>query len=191
MKKRVGLLGGTFNPPHIGHLVIANEALGQLNLDEIWFMPNGNPPHKEVKGHISNEQRRKMVELAVQSHPSFYVQPIELEREGKSYTVDTIHLLKEQHSTIDYYFIIGGDMVESLQTWYKIDELMKMVSFVGVNRPGHSIKTPFSIEMIEVPNFEISSSAIRLKCKEGKSIKYLVPDSVMTFIEEEKLYGSY
>ncbi|MBM7716336.1 nicotinate-nucleotide adenylyltransferase [Siminovitchia sp. FSL H7-0308] len=190
MSRKVGILGGTFDPPHLGHLIIANEALDQLGLDEIKFMPNQEPPHKKRNTGTSATDRLKMVELAIADHQKFSLEKIELERRGRSYTYDTIKELKERTPDADFYFIIGADMVEYLPNWYKIDELVKLVRFVGTNRPRFQLETPYPIQIVEVPKVDISSTLIRNRVKAGKSVKYLLPDSVIRYIEENRLYGS-
>jgi nicotinate-nucleotide adenylyltransferase len=188
--KRVGIFGGTFDPPHLGHLLMANEVLTSLNLSEIWFMPNHIPPHKQQEQVTDSCHRLKMLELAIADHPKFKVQPIELERKGPSYTYETIQQLKEVYREHDFYFIIGADMVEYLPNWYKVNELIQMVTFVGVKRPGFSLRTPYPLVEVEVPEFAVSSSLIRERVQQGKSIKYLVPESVKLYIEEKRLYGT-
>ncbi|MCR2820468.1 nicotinate-nucleotide adenylyltransferase [Lederbergia panacisoli] len=190
MKKKVGILGGTFDPPHLGHLIIANEVLHRLQLDEIQFMPNQEPPHKERESHTTNRDRIRMLELAIQGNPFFSIEKIELERKGRSYTYDTIKMLVEQNPDDEYYFIIGADMVEYLPYWKEIDELMKMINFVGVNRPNYQLETPYPIIQIEVPFIEISSSMIRKRNKNGETINYLLPYGVIHYIEENQLYES-
>lgn len=187
--RRIGILGGTFDPPHIGHLLIANEVLASLNLEEIWFMPNREPPHKEKPGFLSDEERVKLIELAIADHPRFRLETIELERPGPSYTYDTITLLKKRHPDVDFYFIIGADMIEYLPKWHKISDLVSMIKFVGVGRPDFVADSPFPIIYVDVPEFAVSSSMIRQRVKEGKTIRYLVPESVRKYIEEKKLYG--
>lgn len=132
--KKVGLFGGTFNPPHIGHLIMANEVYVALGLSEVRFMPNAKAPHKEVSQSATNEQRLKMVELAIEGVPYFKLETFELERGGISYTYDTMKALCEREPDVVFYFIIGGDMIDSLHTWYRIDELVELVHFVGVKR---------------------------------------------------------
>ncbi|MGR3765108.1 nicotinate-nucleotide adenylyltransferase [Rossellomorea sp. NS-SX7] len=189
MKKKVGLLGGTFNPPHIGHLVIAQQVLEKANLDEIRFLPNLVPPHKENDETVTAEQRLRMLEGAIIGNPKFDIEKIELQMEGTSYTYDTVKALTERDADIDYSFIIGGDMIEYLPKWYRIADLMGMVHFIGVNRPSYSHETPYRVEYVEVPNLSISSSYIRDSVKNNKSIRYLVTDEVYRIIKEEKLYG--
>ncbi|UYZ20839.1 nicotinate-nucleotide adenylyltransferase [Mesobacillus jeotgali] len=188
--KKVGILGGTFNPPHTGHLVIANEVLHAYGLDEVWFMPNQLPPHKTVDEPISQSDRLAMLELAVAGNQQFKVEKAELDRSGPSYTYETMKILKDMYKEIDFYFIIGGDMVEYLPKWHKIDELVKMVKFVGVSRPSYSTETSYDILYAETPQMDISSSMIRERVKGGKSIRYLLPDSVRVYIEEHGLYGT-
>jgi nicotinate-nucleotide adenylyltransferase len=188
--KKIGIFGGTFDPPHNGHLLMANEVLTFLNLSEIWFMPNRIPPHKQRKRVTDSFDRLKMLELAIDDHPQFKIQTIELEREGPSYTYETICKLKHIYKNYEFYFIIGADMVEYLPNWYKIDELIQLVTFVGVKRPGFSLQTSYPIIEVEVPEFGVSSSLIRKRIKTGKSIKYLVPENVKLYIEEKELYGA-
>lgn len=188
--KKVGILGGTFDPPHNGHLLIANEVLEALELDEIWFLPNQEPPHKVKSGGASNRDRVKMLELATCGHPKYKIEKIELERSGPSYTYDTMKLLHEMHPGLEFYFIIGADMVEYLSKWYKIDELMSLVKFVGVNRPDYEEMTKYPIVNVEVPEMGVSSKLVRDRLKERKTIRYLVPDLVQMYIEENKLYES-
>ncbi|MCA1318862.1 nicotinate-nucleotide adenylyltransferase [Bacillus tianshenii] len=186
--KKVGILGGTFDPPHLGHLLIANDVKHVLSLDEVWFMPNHIPPHKQSDSFTSSDLRLEMIKRAIEGQPYFQVQAIELEREGPSYTYDTILMLKENYPTVDFHFIIGADMVEYLPKWHKIEELVKLVKFVGVKRPGYSITTPLPVIEVETPQFEVSSTLIRQRIKEGRSSHYLVPENVRRMIEEKKLY---
>jgi nicotinate-nucleotide adenylyltransferase len=188
--KKVGILGGTFDPPHVGHLIIANEVLSALDLDEIWFMPNREPPHKKKSEAIRNEDRLQMIEYAIAGNDSFRVEPIELHREGPSYTFDTIKILHEQYPEHQFFFIIGADMIEYLPKWHKIDELVKLVQFVGVERPSYSQNTNYSILSVDVPAMEVSSSMIRERLKVGKTVRYLLPENVIQYIEGKQLYGT-
>lgn len=163
--------------------------LTQLQLDEIWFMPNQQPPHKDSQKGVSSFHRSEMVKRAIENNPFFKMELIELERNGKSYTYDTMKLLTERYDH-QFYFIIGADMIEYLPKWYKVDKLIQLVTFVGVNRPKYNRKTDYPIMDVEVPNIEISSRIIRNKMQEGKSIRYLVPEPVFEYIEENRLYES-
>lgn len=188
--KRVGILGGTFNPPHIGHCMMANEVLNALNLDEVRLMPNAIAPHKEVRLSASDEQRLEMVRLAIEDEPLLKVESFEIERGGISYTHDTMQAMREREQDVEFYFIIGGDSIESLHTWYKIDELRQLVHFVGVNRPGFAATMDAGVQVIEAPEIDLSSSLLRHRLEEGKTVRFLTPEKVETFIRKEGLYGT-
>lgn len=188
--KKVGILGGTFDPPHSGHLLIANEVLCALKLDEIWFMPNQEPPHKKKTDSVDNDERIHMLHLAIEGNPSFKVETIELERTGPSYTVETMEILTSRYVENQFFFIIGADMIEYLPKWHEIDKLINLVQFVGVERPSYSQITEYPILYVDVPSMEVSSSLIRERVKQGKTIRYLLPDSVIRYIEENQLYGT-
>ncbi|WP_153123327.1 nicotinate-nucleotide adenylyltransferase [Peribacillus tepidiphilus] len=188
MKKRVGILGGTFDPPHVGHLIIANEVFHALCLDEVRFMPNRVPPHKEKKSGTSIEDRIEMIKRSISDHDHFKLETIEIEREGPSYTFDTIQLLKKQEPNHEFFFIIGADMIEYLPKWYRIDELMKIIQFVGVKRPPYNEKTSYNVKLIDSPEIFLSSSILRERIRKGISCKYLVHDKVLDYIEKNRLY---
>lgn len=188
--KKIGILGGTFDPPHNGHLLIANEVLNALQLEEIWFMPNHEPPHKKRSNSVSDEDRVQMLELAISGNNSFKIEKIELERNGPSYTIDTMKILTEIHTGYSFYFIIGADMVEYLPKWNRIEELINLVQFVGVQRPGYEVATDYPILYVDVPQMEVSSSDIRARIQTGKPIKYLLPESVISYMMGGRLYES-
>lgn len=188
--KKVGLLGGTFNPPHIGHLIMANEVLHALDLDEVRFMPNANPPHKQKPGEATNEQRAKMVELAIAEAPHFQLELFELKRGGVSYTFETMQAMCDNEPQTDFYFIIGGDMIDSLHTWHQIDELIELVHFVGVKRPGTKAETSYDVQMVEAPEIDLSSTFIRKRLQTGHTLDYLLPQAVEAYIRKEGLYGA-
>lgn len=185
--KSIGILGGTFNPPHMGHLLIAEYVREELKLDEIWFIPTNEPPHKATT-HITFEQRVEMLSGAIEDNPPFAINMIEITRPGKSYTIDTIKELKREYPTYTFYFIIGADMVEYLPHWSRIDELINEVDFVGVNRTGFKLESQYQVLTVDVPLIDISSSLIRQRFASGKSIKYLVPNKVFSYIKENRLY---
>lgn len=187
-KRRIGIYGGTFNPIHIGHLIIANTVLNELNLDEIWFMPDNIPPHKNKKVAIDPRHRLQMLQRAVFDNPRFKIETLELERGGVSYTFDTMMSLKMLCPQDEFYFIIGGDMVKDLPNWYRIDDLMKIVNFVGVRRLGIDVETKYPITWIDGPAFDFNSSMIRDRIYHHKSVRYLVPDAVLEYIKREGLY---
>lgn len=185
--KRIGILGGTFDPPHIGHLLIAEEVRIALSLDKVWFIPSSIPPHKQAAFSTATH-RISMVKKAIQSNTSFVVKTLEIERIGKSYTVDTINILKEKYPDVEFYFIIGADMVEYLPKWHRIDELVKLVTFVGVNRLGFHVESTYPILNIEVPTIDISSTLIRNRIMNDISVNYLLPHLVYDYIKEQQLY---
>lgn len=187
-RKRVGLMGGTFNPIHNGHLVVAEQVASQLGLDKVVFLPDNLPPHVDHKETISAKDRVNMVRLGIADNENFELNTMEIDRGGVSYTYDTVKELKQRHPEADYYFILGGDMVEYLPKWNRIEQLAKMVKFVGVKRTGTKMQSQYPILWVDVPTIDISSTLIRSKVKQGCSIKYLVPDLVAEYIKKEGLY---
>lgn len=184
---KIGLLGGTFDPPHIGHLIIAEEVRVKLQLEEIWFIPSYEPPHKQ-KAKSTIHDRLMMLEQSIQDHKYFKIDTIELNRKGKSYTIDTVNTLKQKYPNYQFYFIIGADMVEYLPNWKNIDELIELVTFVGVNRPGYQLESQYPIKIIDAPIIHVSSSDIRDRVANKQSIKYLVKELVSHYIKEKRLY---
>ncbi|RRG18858.1 nicotinate-nucleotide adenylyltransferase [Weissella viridescens] len=185
---KVGILGGTFNPPHYGHLMIGEQVADQLHLDQIRFMPNALPPHVDEKKAIDAKDRVNMVRAAIMGNRQFDIELSEVMRGGKSYTYDTMAALKEANPNVEYYFIIGGDEVAYLPTWHRIDELLELVHFVGVHRKGQPTETEYPVEWVEMPQLEISSTDIRQRIAEHRSIRYMVPDMVAAYIFKEGLY---
>lgn len=186
--RKIGILGGTFDPPHIGHLIIAEEVRLALELEEVWFIPTYTPPHKD-ESETDATDRIKMTELAIESNPYFKLNSIEIERSGKSYTIDTMNELLKLHPDCEFYFLIGADMVEYLPNWHRIDELLKLIEFVGVKRPGYHLKTPYDILTVDVPTIDLSSTELRGRLKENRSVNYIVPEPVYAYIKGEGLYG--
>ena len=187
-KEKVGILGGSFNPVHLGHLIMAEQAKSQLGLDKVLLMPSNQPPHVDTKKTIDAHLRVAMLERAIQGNAGFGLELIELERQGKSYTFDTMKLLVERYPEKEFYFIIGGDMVEYLPKWYCIDELLELVTFVAVKRPGYKFESHYPVKWIDSPMVALSSTMIRNSIKNKQSIRYLVPRSVEEFILERGLY---
>lgn len=187
--KKVGILGGTFNPPHLGHLIMASEALYAAGLAEVRFMPNYIAPHKEVAG-ASAEQRLAMTRLAISDHSQFKVEDFEIKHGGVSYSFDTLTKLSEQEPDVEFHFIIGGDMVEGLSSWHRIDELVKLIHFIGVKRPGYTTETPYPVMMIDSPELRLSSTLLRERVAANGPLAFLMPEKVEAFIRKERLYGS-
>ncbi|MCI5812198.1 MAG: nicotinate-nucleotide adenylyltransferase [Lactobacillus sp.] len=187
-RKRIGLYGGTFNPVHNAHLLVADQVGRTLCLDKVLLMPDMIPPHVDKKSAIAADYRVDMLKLATKDNPMLGLELAEIERGGVSYTYDTIKELKERHPDTDYYFIIGGDMVDYLPKWHHIHELMRMVNFVGVRRPGAENKSDYPVIWVDVPEVDFSSTDIRQRCHDGRSIKYMVPEAVEKYIKEHQLY---
>lgn len=189
--KRVGILGGTFNPPHIGHLIVANEVKNTLDLDEVRLMPTAVSPHKQVPGDATACQRLRMVELAVADSNGLTAFPFEVERGGVSYTFDTMKQLTEMEPDTSFDFIIGGDMIDMLPEWHRIDELVQLVRLIGVGRPGNIGKTAYPVTMVNVPQIDVSSTLIRKRFSENGTVQFLIPSDVEAFIREVGLYGCW
>lgn len=188
--KKIGIMGGTFNPPHVGHLLMANEVLQALDLEEVRFMPNAIPPHKEEPDGATGEQRLHMTALAIEDHAKFKLEPYEIQKGGTSYSFETLQALKEREPDCDFYFIIGGDMVDSLHTWYRIEDLLELVHFVGVDRPGIEGKSELPVIHVAAPIIDVSSTLLRERLKNNQSVRYLLPQKVEHYIREEGLYGT-
>ena len=190
-RRRLGVMGGTFDPIHNGHLVAASEVAAALNLDEVLFVPTGQPWQKDEVTATSD--RYLMAEIATAANPRFKVSTIDIDRSGPTYTVDTLRELRELHPEADIFFITGADAVSSIGSWKDSGELWDLAKFVAVTRPGHLLDLPDSptgaIEVLEIPALAISSTDIRQRVAEGKPIWYLVPDGVVQFIAKHGLYG--
>lgn len=188
--KRIGFLGGTFNPIHIGHLAIAHMAMEKCLLDKVIFIPSNWPPHKTAHGLVAASHRYRMVELAIKNHPYFEISDFEIKKEGKSYTIDTMHYFEKQFSPkTKFFFIIGGDLLPELPKWRYIKDLLRLMTFIVVNRPGESHKLKgIPYLSVTMPGIDISSSYIRNRLAQQKTVKYFVPDSVIDYIQKHKLY---
>ncbi|WP_462128570.1 nicotinate-nucleotide adenylyltransferase [Streptococcus parasanguinis] len=187
-RKQVGILGGNFNPVHNAHLVVADQVRQQLGLDKVLLMPEYEPPHVDAKGTISEHHRLKMLELAIEGIEGLEIETIELERKGISYTYDTMLLLNERDPDTDYYFIIGADMVDYLPKWHRIDELVEIVQFVGVQRPRYKAGTSYPVIWVDVPLMDISSCMVRDFVAKGRTPNFMLPKPVLDYIKKEGLY---
>lgn len=189
--KRIGILGGTFNPIHIGHLAMAEAAREQLRLDRVIFVPAYLPPHKSGKNVISAKDRCRMVELAVAGAPCFEVSDIEIKRKGKSYSIDTIKEVRRRFPAgTKVFFIIGEDNLAGLPKWKSIKELLGLVNFVVINRAGnvHPKAYGMNVRFVPMPRLDISASDIRKKIAAGWSVKYFIPDQVLAYMKRKRLY---
>ncbi|HSA30423.1 MAG TPA: nicotinate-nucleotide adenylyltransferase [Candidatus Omnitrophota bacterium] len=187
--KRIGILGGTFNPLHIGHLAIAEVAQEQMGLDKVIFVPSYLPPHKRIANLAPADDRLEMIRISIRKNPKFDVSDFEVQRGGKSYSIETVRYFQKEFPEARLFFIVGGDSAAFLHTWKNVDEILKIVSFVVVNRPGHDeCEASIPHHSVILPGIDISSSYVRRRLTQGKSIKYLVPDEVLRYIEQHKLY---
>ena len=197
--KKYGIFGGSFNPIHYGHLMICEYIKEEMGLDKVIFIPTGNPPHKEIE--VSAEDRYEMVRLAISPNPDFEISDIETTRVDLSYTVDTIRELKKIYREEKLYFLIGLDSLFQLKTWKKIGDLSQEIEFVVALRPGYIDKEEINkeidflrenfgtkINLIKTPLYEISSTDLRDRIHEGKSLRYLIPKKVLDYIEESGFY---
>ncbi|OGH63183.1 MAG: nicotinate (nicotinamide) nucleotide adenylyltransferase [Candidatus Lindowbacteria bacterium RIFCSPLOWO2_12_FULL_62_27] len=190
---RIGVFGGSFDPVHIGHLVAAEYVREAFQLDRVLFVPAARPPHKENSPKATPGQRLKMLEAAVQSHLQFAVSDIEIRREGPSYTVDTLRELARSHQGAKLYFILGTDLLPDIQNWHDWRVALEIATFVGVLRSADPGRKPppeirDAVKQVAIPAIDVSSSLIRTRVAEGKSIRYLVPAPVADLIEQERLY---
>ncbi len=199
MRARFGIMGGTFDPIHFGHLVTAEEALVQFNLDRVIFMPTGHPAFKTDQKVTSAEHRYLMTVIATSSNPDFDVSRMEIDRPGLTYTVDTLLALREQYGPqTELFFITGADAVWEILSWHDADKIAGLCTFIAATRPGYDVRaaadehtrlaTDFSIEYIEVPALAISSTDIRARVVERRPIRYLLPEAVAAYIGKYGLY---
>jgi nicotinate-nucleotide adenylyltransferase len=197
---RVGILGGAFNPPHVGHLVCAQEALVQLELEKVVFMPVGHAPHRELQNDPGAEARLEMVELAVADDARFATSRAELDRPGLSYTADTLRDLRSKAPDDELFLILGGDQAAALPGWHEPETVLSLATVAVVERSNWSrnaigitigrLPGAERIRYLDMPVMQVSSSVIRRRVAEGLPIRYLVPDKVANYIGANGLYGA-
>jgi nicotinate-nucleotide adenylyltransferase len=196
MARRLGVMGGTFDPIHHGHLLTAEEALQQFDLDEVVFIPTGRPWMKTDRVVSPPEDRYLMVVIATASNPRFSVSRLEVERDGPTYTVETLRTLKAERGDVELYFITGADAILEIFQWKSPDEALEMANFIAATRPGYDLAAfeqgaPMShprVTVMSIPALAISSTDIRERIRGGRPIRYLVPEGVQTYIEKAGLY---
>ena len=200
--KKIGIMGGTFNPIHNGHLFLAENAYEQLGLDQILFMPSKNPPHKAKPEMITDQQRVDMIELAIRDNSHFTLSTIELERDGYTYTADTLRLLVQDNREVRYYFIVGADSLFMMHQWYQPQVIFDLCTVVAASRDhveedklaaqAELLKEQFhaDIQLISMPTIQIASADIRGRIAQNKTIRYYLPDQVARYISQHGLYHS-
>ncbi|MFW5972465.1 MAG: nicotinate-nucleotide adenylyltransferase [Bacteroidota bacterium] len=190
---RVGIYGGSFNPPHIGHLIIAEWMREEFALDRILWMPAYKSPFKEREELVDPFQRLEMVRCAAQGNPAFDVSDIEVRRGGESFTVETLRILTDRQPEDEFFFLMGSDSLRDFPSWREPEEIVRMANLLVFRRPGESepplpeAYRPY-VRFAEAPRLEISASGIRNRCRNGQTIRYLVPDAVRVYIESHALY---
>lgn len=190
-KVRLGVMGGTFDPIHNGHLVAASEAAAAFNLSEVIFVPTGEPWQKTRKV-TKSEDRYLMTVVATASNPRFKVSRVDIDRAGPTYTIDTLRELRELHPDAELFFITGADAIAQILSWRDVDQIWELAHFVAVSRPGHQMTLPEhpegAISVLEIPALAISSTDIRQRVSAAKPVWYLVPDGVVQYIAKHQLY---
>jgi nicotinate-nucleotide adenylyltransferase len=190
---RIGIMGGTFDPIHHGHLVAASEVAALYDLDEVIFVPTGAPWQKSDRQVSPAEHRYLMTVIATASNPRFWVSRVDIDRDGPTYTIDTIRDIAEQRPGAQLYFITGADVMAQILSWKDAPELLQRATFVGVTRPGYDLSDAHlpvdSAILLDVPAMAISSSDVRRRVREGRPVWYLVPDGVVQYISKHRLYA--
>ncbi|RMI35968.1 nicotinate-nucleotide adenylyltransferase [Streptomyces triticirhizae] len=191
-RRRLGVMGGTFDPIHHGHLVAASEVAARFDLDEVVFVPTGQPWQKGHRSVSPAEDRYLMTVIATASNPRFSVSRIDIDRGGKTYTIDTLRELRAEYENADLFFITGADALAQILGWRDAGELFSLAHFIGVTRPGHVLADPGlpqgGVSLIEVPALAISSTDCRARVARGDPVWYLVPDGVVRYINKRALY---
>ncbi|OJW26990.1 MAG: nicotinate (nicotinamide) nucleotide adenylyltransferase [Planctomycetales bacterium 71-10] len=191
---RLGLFGGTFDPIHVGHLILAEQCREACGLDQVWFVVANEPPHKRGRKRTGVHHRLEMARLAIAGNPGFAASDIEADRSGPSYSVDTLAQVQEERPGDELFFLIGGDSLIDLPTWREPDRIARMASIVVVNRPGAQAEAPDlgpgvkPFLPVTIPPIGVSSSDLRRRLAEGRSVRYMVPSAVAAYIEAHKLY---
>jgi nicotinate-nucleotide adenylyltransferase len=193
VRRRIGVMGGTFDPIHNGHLVAASEVASAFKLDEVVFVPTGSPYQKQ--NVTPAEHRYLMTVIATASNPRFKVSRIDIDRGGDTYTVDTLVEMQELYPDTDLVFISGADAIAQILAWKEVERLWTLAHFVAVSRPGHNLTIPEapqgSISTLEIPALAISSTDVRRRVDNGFPVWYLVPDGVVQYIAKNELYGQH
>jgi nicotinate-nucleotide adenylyltransferase len=193
-RRRIGIMGGTFDPVHHGHLVAASEVASRFELDEVVFVPTGEPWQKTERAVSPAEDRYLMTVIATASNPRFTVSRVDVDRKGPTYTIDTLNELHDAYPDSQLFFITGADALEHILSWHNVEELFEYAHFIGVTRPGYRLDGEHlprgSVTLVEVPAMAISSTGCRDRVASGEPVWYLVPDGVVQYITKRGLYQS-
>jgi nicotinate-nucleotide adenylyltransferase len=199
---RVGVFGGTFDPVHIGHLLLAEQCREQGRLEEVWFVPAARPPHKDAPALTRFEQRVEMLTLAVAGNPAFRIDELEKERSGPSYTADTLAELRRRHPGHEFFLLIGSDTLADLPHWHEPIRVLELAGLLVMTRPGSATlsaeqlrrqlnmpeNAPLLLQGIEAPQIELSSRDLRRRAATGRSLRYFLPRAVECYIHDKRLY---
>ena len=189
---KIGILGGAFNPPHMGHLLLAEQVCSQLELDEVWFMPVAQRHYEQEGTDVPVIHRLQMVQLAIQDNARFRLQPYELLHGGKQFTVDTMRYFRQLFPEAQFYYLMGEDRAQKLGKWKEIEQLEQLVTFVAMKPIGTpTVETDVPVQWIEAPTMSIHSTDIRLRTFCDLSIRYQVPQAVAEYIAEHQLYQGF
>jgi nicotinate-nucleotide adenylyltransferase len=198
MTQRIGILGGTFDPPHVGHLILGEYSIDALDLTHLLFVPAADPPHKQDRAKTPVEHRLAMLKLAIKGNERFDLSRIDLDRPGPHYSLDTVKIVGAQFPSAELYFVMGGDSLRDLPKWHRPQELIALCKLAVMRRPGDNLNPGMHkavlpgleqrVVMMDTPVLEISSTEIINRLRQGKSVRYLVPDEVLAYIAE---YGVY
>jgi nicotinate-nucleotide adenylyltransferase len=194
MKQRLGLFGGTFDPPHLGHLALAEWARDRLRLDRVIFMPAGRPPHKRRRDLSAVEHRLAMTRLAVRGEAAFEVSTLEARRSGPSFTLETLRELRAGSPGALWFLLVGEDSLADLPRWYEPEQLVRLATPVVARRPGSRTRRRprvlgRPVVWLDNPGIEVSSSVIRARARAGRTVRYLVPDAVARYLDRHPLYA--
>jgi len=196
--QRIGILGGTFDPPHVGHLILAEYSAESLDLDHLFFVPAADPPHKQDETKTPVHHRLAMLQRAIADNERFSLSRIDVDRPGPHYSLDTVRIVKNEFPRADTYFVMGGDSFRDLPTWHNPQALIALCTIVVMRRPYDHIQPDMHeavllglaerVILIDAPLLEISSTDIVERLRQGRSVRYLVPDAVLAYISENNLY---
>jgi nicotinate-nucleotide adenylyltransferase len=197
---RVGIFGGTFDPVHLAHLILAEQCREQGRLDQVWFVPAGRPPHKPQRELTPFAQRAEMLSLALAGNPAFRIEDVEKDRPGPSFTADTLEALCARHPEHEFFLLVGGDALRDLPGWYEPARIVARATLLVMARPGVEVLSaedleakvgkPVRLQAVVAPLVDISSSDVRERVRAGRSIRYLVSRAVEAYVQDKRLYAT-